>query len=351
MTESNKMGSTERTLGTGQKIKRGALALATAVSAELATAPDINAANLLQASGGSQPNRVFVKPDNVQPKITEIQYPQFREVVIVTLPPTDDDPRPTSFYAELLDPIDNQNPNERHVSWFNQGTKIDGLMGEENITKLAGQERKIDFSGNGRSIDCRIVASKMNEEGKIEVEIIWVNQTTHQEERGWVGIEKLQTKEGRGGPEAEDNQPVIKRFDFPGILGLSLQKLDCCRFDASGNLAFDEPNHFTAWVLGETEGYPEEAMDRVIFFHRTNFDNGVEKLKVGQKVIFYYDWAASRQKEGSIEEIEVISAEDQMEVFQKVAKDKELVAFLTCHPKDDPNSPQRLVFITRINNE
>lgn len=209
MAENVEVNSPEKPpLSVSQKLKRGALALVTAVSSTLVKAPDvINAANLSQTPENDQPNRVLVNPKEPQSHIIEIQYPQYKEVVIVTLPPTDKNPKPVSFYAEVLEPIEGQKSNEKYLGWYDQGIRKEGLMGEENITSLVGQVWKIDFAGNGQAIDSRVVASKMNQDGKVEVEIIWVNQETKQEERGWVGIEKLEYKQGTGGIEKEEYLP------------------------------------------------------------------------------------------------------------------------------------------------
>jgi hypothetical protein len=235
------MSSPEKNLGVAQKIKCGTLVLATVISTESVASPDINAANLFQASEDSQPNHVLVMPDKVNPQIKDIQYPQFenhqtgieneslnKEVVIVTLPPTDKNPKPVSFYAEVLEPINGQKTGEKHIGWYDQGVRKDGLIGEENITPLVGQEMKIDFEGNGESIDCRIVASKMKEGGKVEVEIIWVNQLTKQEERGWIGIEKLSLPSGKGGAEGasqtvlEINRIPTTQITIPVVVGETL---------------------------------------------------------------------------------------------------------------------------------
>lgn len=207
MAENINLNPSEKPLSRSRRLKCGALALVTAVSSTFVKAPDVNAANLPQTPEGSQPNRVLVNPEEPQPHVVEIQYPQYKEVVVVTLPPTDTNPKPVSFYAEVLEPIEGQKPNEKHLGWYDQGIRVEGLMGEENIASLLNQERKIDFAENGNAIDCRIVASKMSEEGKVGVEIIWENQATHKEERGWVGIEKLEYKQGIGGIEKEEYLP------------------------------------------------------------------------------------------------------------------------------------------------
>ena len=150
------MSSPERPLGAAQKLKYTALALATAASATFVKPPEnVNAANLPQTPEGSQPNRVLIKTEEEKPQIIDIQYPQYQKVVIVTLPPTDDNPKPVNFYAEILPSIDGQKPNEKHLGWYDQGTRKEGLMGEENITSLLNQERKIDFAENGNAIDSK----------------------------------------------------------------------------------------------------------------------------------------------------------------------------------------------------
>jgi hypothetical protein len=250
------MRSPDRDLGNAQKIKHGVLALITAVSAEFVVAPDVNAANLAQTTKDNQPNRLLVKSEVASPEIIDIQYPQFEkkkadyveenfqigEVIIVTIPPTDEYPKPSSFYAEVIAPLAGQKETETLLKWFDNGQEKSGLMGNENLTHLIGTEWQVALGDDSSVVDCKVLNSKLLNSGQVMVELILLNKDGSNKTI-IVEASSLKPKLNHGGPENSDGPISIEEQQVKEII---LERSDLQR----GGLIRINPDNFLGILIG-----------------------------------------------------------------------------------------------------